>query len=110
MMQKNQTLRVNISLRDYNKFTGEILNANIKEKGLVDKSDFSEFIDKKIVTLATKTELKSGQYKIVKLQAFDSSYFIGTRYFENDGTQNYLVFQPVYRYFKNKANRNHTSA
>ena len=30
---------------DYNKFTVEILNAKIKEKGLVDKSDISGFID-----------------------------------------------------------------
>ena len=28
------------------------------------------------------------------------SYFIGKSYFEEDGTQNYLVFQPMYRYFK----------
>ena len=28
------------------------------------------------------------------------SYFIGKSHFEEDGTQNYLVFQPVYRYFK----------
>ena len=35
-----------------------------------------------------------------KLKAFDSSYFIGKSHFEEDGTQNYLVFQPMYRYFK----------
>ena len=28
------------------------------------------------------------------------SYFIGKNYFEEDGTQNYLVFQPISRYFK----------
>ena len=35
-----------------------------------------------------------------KVKTFDSSYFIGKSYFEKDGTQNYLVFQPMYRYFK----------
>ena len=35
-----------------------------------------------------------------KLKTFDSSYFIGKSHFEEDGTQNYLVFQPKYRYFK----------
>ena len=35
-----------------------------------------------------------------KLKAFDSSYFIEKSHFEEDGTQNYLVFQPMYRYFK----------
>ena len=28
------------------------------------------------------------------------SYFIGRNYFENDGTQNYLVFQPINKYLK----------
>ena len=35
-----------------------------------------------------------------KLKIFDSSYFIGKSPFEEDGTQNYLVFQPMHRYFK----------
>ena len=35
-----------------------------------------------------------------KLKTFDSGYFIGKSHFEEDGTQNYLVFQPMYRYFK----------
>ena len=35
-----------------------------------------------------------------KLKTFDSGYFIGKSHFEEDGTQNYLVFQPIFRYFK----------
>ena len=35
-----------------------------------------------------------------KLKTFDSSYFIGKSHFEEDGTQNYLVFQPINKYFK----------
>ena len=35
-----------------------------------------------------------------KLKTFDSSYFIGKSHFDEDGTQNYLVFQPIIRYFK----------
>ena len=34
-----------------------------------------------------------------KLKTFDSSYFIGKSHFEEDGVQNYLVFQPIVRYF-----------
>ena len=30
-----------------------------------------------------------------KLKTFDSGYFIGKSHFEEDGTQNYLVFQPL---------------
>ena len=35
-----------------------------------------------------------------KLKTFDSSYFIGRSRFEEDGTQNYLVFQPINGCFK----------
>ena len=38
--------------------------------------------------------------ELKKLKTFDSSYFIGKSHFEEDGTQNYLVFQPLNRYFK----------
>ena len=34
-----------------------------------------------------------------KLRTFDLSYFIGKSHFEKDGTQNYLIFQPIVRYF-----------
>ena len=86
----------------------------IKEKGLVDKSNISGFIkdldlDKKIATLATKAELKSEQDKIAKLEAFVSSYFHGKSHFEDDGIQNYLIFQPVYKYFRTVANTNNVT-
>ena len=35
-----------------------------------------------------------------KLKIFDSSYFRSKNYFEEDGIQNYLVFQPIHKYFK----------
>ena len=35
-----------------------------------------------------------------KLKTFDSSYFIGKSHFEEDGTHNYLVFQPIIKYFE----------
>ena len=35
-----------------------------------------------------------------KLKTFDSSYFINKSHFEEDGIQNYLVFQPLNKYFK----------
>ena len=96
----------------YNKFTNNILHANRKEKKLVNKSNKSGFInnsviDKNIATLATKGKLKPEQNKIVKLQTFDSFYFRNKSYFEDNGTQNYLVFQPIYRFFKKISNTNH---
>ena len=38
--------------------------------------------------------------KKLALDSFDSSYFRGTNHLEEDGTKNYLVFQPMFRYFK----------
>ena len=35
-----------------------------------------------------------------KLKTFDSSYFRGKNCFEDNGTQNYLIFQPIYKYFE----------
>ena len=66
---------------DCNKCTSEILAKKIKEKGLVDKFSVSNLVknsdfNTKLVTLATKAELKAEQYKKVKLEAFDSSSFV----------------------------------
>ena len=41
----------------------------------------------------------------MKLQVFNSSYFFGKSHFED-----YLVFQPVYKYITKVANSNHISA
>ena len=35
--------------------------------------------------------------ELKKLKTFDSIYFRGKSHFEEDGTQNYLVFQPIQR-------------
>ena len=35
-----------------------------------------------------------------KLKTLDSSYFIGKSHFEEEGAKNYLVFQPMNKYFK----------
>ena len=45
-----------------------------------------------------------------KLKTFDSSYFIGKSHFKEDGTQNYLVFQPMNKYFKVIADKKYVSS
>ena len=95
-----------ITTSNYNKFTKNVVDISIKSKSLVDKSYIAGFINnaeldkKKVATLALKAELKAEQDKIIRLQAFDSSYFRDKNHFENDGTQSYLIFQPMYKYFK----------
>ena len=46
-----------------------------------------------IKKLATKTKLKAEQEKLVQLQAYILSLFIGRSYFVNDGAQLYIILQ-----------------
>ena len=65
------------------------------------KTDFDaklSSLNRKITSNKSKHLLVENELK--KLKTFDSSYFIGKSHFEEDGAQNYLVFQPMYRYFK----------
>ena len=49
---------------------------------------------------SNKTKHLLVENELNKLKIFDSNYFIGKSHFEEDGTQNYLVFQQTIRYFK----------
>ena len=39
-------------------------------------------------------------YLLNKLKTFDSSCFHGKNYFDEDGNQNYYIFQPISKYLK----------
>ena len=72
----------------------------------VTKTDFDNTVsslNNKIAASKTKNELK-------KLKTFDSSYFISKSHFEEDVTQNYLVFQPINRWFKVIATTDYVSS
>ena len=55
-------------------------------------------LTKKVTQNKTKNLLPESEFNQLKI--FDSDYFIGKSYFEEDGTHNYLVFQPMNKYFK----------
>ena len=59
-------------------------------------------LNKKITSNKAKHLLVENELN--KLETFDLSYFIGKNYFEEDGSQSYLVFQPISSYFKIIAN------
>ena len=59
---------------------------------------------------ANKSKNLLAENELNKLKIFDSSYFIGKSHFEEDGTQNYLVFQPLNKYFKVIANTDYVSS
>ena len=54
---------------------------------------------------ANKSKNESIENELKKLKTLDLSYFIGKSHFEEDGTQNYLVFQLLNKYFKVITNR-----
>ena len=53
-----------------------------------------------------KTKNESIENELKKLKTLNLSYFIGKSHFEEDGAQNYLVFQPIKRLFTIRANSN----
>ena len=59
-------------------------------------------LNSKIAANKTKNESIENEFK--KLKTLDLSHFIGRSHFEEDGAQNYLVFQPTNGYVKLIAN------
>ena len=49
-------------------------------------------------------------FELNKLKTFDWSYFIGKSHFEEDDTQDYLVFQSISKYFKVIANTDYVTS
>ena len=90
-----------IDTSEFNKLAVDVFNVRIAQANLITKTNFDPKLfglNKKITQNKTKHLLVENELN--KLKTFDSSYFIGKSRFEEDGTQNYLVLQPMYRYFK----------
>ena len=98
-----------ITTPEISKLRAENSAARLAQANLVTKAAFDNKLinlNKEINSNKTKHLLVENEFK--KLQTFDSIYFRGKNYFEDDGTQNYLVFDTSYKYFKisNSTNRN----
>ena len=83
------------------KLTADVFNARITQANLITKADF----DAKLSSLNRKNTSNKTKHLLVenelnKLKTFDSSYFIDKSNFDEDGIQNYLVFQPLKKHFK----------
>ena len=81
------------------------------QHNLITKTDFDakqSSLNRKITQNKTKHLLVRN--KLNKLKTFDSSYFIGKSHFDEDGTQNYLVFQTINKYFKVITNTDYVSS
>ena len=90
-----------ITTPEFNTLAADVFNARLSWANLATKTDLDNTIsslDSKIAENKTKNESIENELK--KLTTFDLGYFIGKNYFEEDGAQNYLVFQPIIRCFK----------
>ena len=99
-----------ITTSEFNNLSAKNFAARLAQANLVAKADFDtklKSLNKNIYSNKTKHLLVESEFK--SLQAFDSSYLRGKNNFEEDGIQNYSVFQPMYKYFKKIGNTDHFS-
>ena len=90
-----------ITTPEFNTLTADVFNVRLAQTNLITKTDFNaklSSLNRKITSNKSKHLLVEKELK--KLKTFESSYFIGKSHFEEDGTQDYLVFYPIYRYLK----------
>ena len=100
-----------ITTPKFNTLAANVFNARLAHANLITKTDFDaklSSLNRKITANKSKNLLVENELK--KLKTFDSSYFVGKSHFEEDCAQNYLVFQPINRYFKVIANTDYVSS
>ena len=100
-----------ITTPEFHTLAADAFNVRLAQANLITKTDFDgklSSLNRKITANKTKKLLVENEFK--KLKTFDSSYFIGKSHFEENGTQNYLVFQPINRYFKVISNTDYVSS
>ena len=91
-----------ITTPEFNTMAADVFKARLAAQAdLIRKPDF----DFKLKGISDRFAKHKTKYLLVenepkKLQKFDAAYFRGKSHFEEDGTQNYLVFQTMCRYFK----------
>ena len=82
-----------ITTPEFNTLAADVFNARLAQANLITKTDFDAKLSRiNRETTENETENLLVKNKLNKLITFDLSYFIGKSYFEEDGTQNYLVF------------------
>ena len=90
-----------ITTPEFNTMTTNVFSTRLAQANVITKTDFDARMsgfNKKITINKTKHLLVENELK--KLEKFNAAYSRGKKYIEEDGTRNYLVFQPVYKYFE----------
>ena len=91
-----------ITIPEFNTLTADVFNARLTQVILITKTNF----DAKLSSLNRKITSNKSKHLFVENELEKLKIFIGKSHFEEDGTQNYLVFQPLNKYFKIIANKN----
>ena len=84
-----------VTTPEFNKLVAENFAVKLAKANLI-KTDFDDKLinlNRKITSNKTKHLFVENHLK--KLETFDSIYFRGKSHFEDDGTQNWLVLQPM---------------
>ena len=100
-----------ITTLEFNTLAADVFNARLAQANLIAKTNFDaklSSLNRKITANKSKNLLVENELK--KLKTFDSTYFIGKSQFKENGTQNYLVFQPINKYFKVITNTDYISS
>ena len=91
-----------ITSPEFNTMAASVFNTRLAQANLIKKADLdtdSKKFSDRVTSNKSKHLLAENELK--KLEKFDAAYFRSKNYFHgNDGTQNYLVFQLVYKYFE----------
>ena len=90
-----------ITTPEFNTLGACVFNSRLAQAYLITKIKLDtklSSLNRKITSNKSKHLLVENELK--KLKTFDSSYFTGKSHLEEDGTQNFLVLQPMYRYLK----------
>ena len=85
-----------ITTPEFNNLAAGLFDARLARANLVTKTDF----DIKLKTISDRVTLNKTKHLLVenelqKINTFDAGYYRSKNYFEEDGTQIYLVFQGV---------------
>ena len=96
---------------EFNTMAASTFNARLAaQTDLVRKPEFNA----KLKSISDRVTLNKSKHLLVenelkKLEKFDTAYFRGKNYFDDHhGAQNYLVFQPMYKYLKTSVKGSNT--
>ena len=86
-----------ITTPEFNTLAADIFNARLVQANLITKTDFDDklsSLNRKITSSKSKHLLVENELK--KLKKLIQVILFGKSHFKEDGTQNHLVFQPIY--------------